>query len=253
MIFDCYTATGHWPFRPVENQTLPELRRHLTALGIDGALVASTNAVFYIDPQSGNEELATALAAEKNGYFYGCAGINPLLPRWEEDLRRCVSEWNFRAVRMTPLYHGYDHDGPEADALLEAAGAMDVPVLIPSRLTDFRGAQRLDVMTELWSEPARQAALRHPQTKVILVDASLPYDGEKAPDNLYVEMSRIACSYNGHLPRLIEAIGADHVLFGSGAPLREVEPALLKLGFLELSEADWQLIAAGNAQRLFKL
>jgi hypothetical protein len=49
---------------------------------------------------------------------------------------------------------------------------------------------------------------------------------------------------------LIENLGPERVVFGSGMPFKYPDPALLKLEVLDAPEDVKQLIRSGNASRL---
>ena len=55
------------------------------------------------------------------------------------------------------------------------------------------------------------------------------------------------------LDNFIQLVGADHVLFGSGAPFKEIEPALIKLHHAQISSEARELIAGKNARQWFDL
>ena len=95
-------------------------------------------------------------------------------------------------------------------------------------------------------------ARRFPDTTFIGMETAFA-EKPNHPENLYVEMSRFLSCYGRKLNKFIEAAGADPVLFGSGAPFKEMDPALLKLHHTELSESERSRIAEENAKKLFKL
>ncbi|MBU4430352.1 MAG: amidohydrolase, partial [Verrucomicrobia bacterium] len=61
MLFDINTATGHWPFRRIPNQTITELKRLLKSKGVTGAAVVNPNGLFYQNCHDANVELAKAI------------------------------------------------------------------------------------------------------------------------------------------------------------------------------------------------
>ena len=60
---------------------------------------------------------------------------------------------------------------------------------------------------------------------------------------------------SGHtaLADMVRKLGSEQILFGSGAPFKEIEPSLLKLHHCQIPDAQKELIAGGNARRLLGL
>ena len=251
--FDINTAVGHWPFQQLEYESPELLAGHLEKYHIAGALVVNTHGLFYRNVQNANIELAKWIADKP--FFTGCASINPAYPQWEKDLKRCVDEFGFRAVRMTPLYHGYGVDSQETDALLGVAGKLGIPVLIPQRIMDLRQRHHLDVNAIVVPEDVFTLAERHPEcriicTETVIVDNDLP---RIAPlKNLYIETSRQISGFSGLFNRIVDAVGAERVLFGSGTPFKEVLPSILKVVDSRLSEDSIQKIAFKNSINLLE-
>ena len=250
MLFDINTAVGHWPFRQIPNQTLPELKVYLVSQGIGGAAVASTNAVFYKNCQDGNLEIARELE-EYDGFFVGVATLNPLFAAWERDLEGCA-ELGFRALRMLPKYHAYEWSAPEAQAMIAKAGELGLPILVPHELVNFRQRHHLEPEKPLNFNEFLKVAKANPNTNFIYMETAVPPAG-KYPKNLYFEMSRYRSSYSNNLNLLVNNVGADHVLFGTGAPFKAAEPAILKLHTSKLFGDALELISSENARRLLKL
>ena len=142
--FDINIALGHWPFQQLPYETVDALEARLKEYGVSGALAVNTHGLFYRDVQNANIELAQWISG--NPFFTGCASINPAYPQWEKDLRVCVEEFGFRAVRLTPLYHDYDADGELMDEAVSAAEALGIAVLIPQRIMDVRQKLVIAVM-----------------------------------------------------------------------------------------------------------
>ena len=251
--FDINTALGHWPFQQLPYETADTLEARLKEYGISGALAVNTHGLFYRDVQNANIELAQWISG--NPFFTGCASINPAYPQWEKDLRVCVEEFGFRAVRLTPLYHDYDADGELMDEAVSAAEALGIAVLIPQRIMDVRQRHHLDVGNIVMPQTVFALAQRHPGcrivcTETLIVDEDLP---EIAPlKNLYIETSRQLSCFTGIFRRIVETIGAERVIFGSGAPFKEVLPSVIKMMDAGFSAEEFEKIACENSKKLLE-
>lgn len=254
MLFDINTAIGHWPFRQLSCNTVPELRRRLEVKGIRGAAVANTHGIFYKNCHDANHELFSNISKHID-FFTGVATLNPLYPVWQRDLEQCVNEFGFRALRMLPLYHNYKLSGNEAGEMADAAGNLGIPVILPSKIVDFRQMHWMDVPRPLGFEEIKDFCERHKATNFIITESIFSIEQLEQTDcaNIYLEMSRYRSAYGHVLRKIIDLIGTDHVLFGSGAPFKEITPALLKLKNADLTSREEKATGSGNAKRLLGL
>ena len=251
--FDINTALGHWPFQQLPYETVDALEERLKKYGVTGALAVNTHGLFYRDVHNANIELAQWISGNK--FFIGCASINPAYPQWEKDLRICVEQFGFRAVRLTPLYHNYDPDGELMDEAVGAAEALGIAVLIPQRIMDVRQRHHMDVGNIVLPQTVFAIARRHPEcrivcTETLIVDEDLPVI--EPLKNLYVETSRQLTCFTGIFRRIVDTIGAERVIFGSGAPFKEVLPSVIKIMDTGFSPDEFNKIASENAAKLLE-
>lgn len=249
--FDINTALGHWPFQQLQYTDASSLKEHLKKHNVSQCLAVNTHGLFYRNVQNANIELAQWI--KDDPFFVGCASINPTYPQWEKDLITCVEEFNFKAVRLTPLYHNFDIDSTATDNLLSLATKLNIPVIIPQRIMDIRQRHFLDVNNIILPESVFNLAKKHSDCKIIctetlIVDEDLP---KIAPlKNLYIESSRLISGFTGLLERIVDAISPERLLFGSGSPFKEILPAILKIEHSKLNNVDKNNIAITNSLNL---
>ena len=96
-MIDFNAKLGHFPYRPVEG--LEALLRAMDRHGVEMALVSSLQAVFYRNPQDGNDELAAARAPHRDRFLLS-AVLRPNFTGWQDDLLRCAEDYGARAVLL---------------------------------------------------------------------------------------------------------------------------------------------------------
>ncbi|MFA6101445.1 MAG: amidohydrolase family protein [Victivallaceae bacterium] len=257
MLFDVNTAIGHWPFRKLQDNDAPSLRKLLESHKITMAAVANINGIFYKNTQDANLELAEALAPHRD-FFTGIATLNPAYAAWERDLEYCVRTLGLKGLRLLPQYHNYPVFSPEAVNIAAAAAQFDIPILIPQMIVDKRQKHWLDVETYVDVHELGRLCRKVPQAKFILTEYRIPANlidesGKPLYPNLYIEISRLRSAYMQDLAKLAQALGSDHLLFGSGAPFKEISPAILKMQCADLSGQEKAQINGLNAHSLFSL
>lgn len=249
--FDINTAVGHWPFRQLPNNTTETLRAYLSGQGIAHAAVASTHAIFYMNPQDANIELANALQYHHD-FFTGIATLNPMYAAWEKDLDTCVNTFGFRALRLLPKYHNYCLNDPAAQAIIAKAGELGIPVIIPGEIVNYRQRHWMEPEKPLPFKDIANTAAKFPDVNFIFTDCAAPISPEN-PHNIFYELTRYQSALGGALTKLIKSVGAEHVLFGTGSPFKSAEPSILKLAVCDIDERERSLVSHLNAKRLLNL
>jgi uncharacterized protein len=257
MRIDFHTYIGHWPFRQLRGNTPAGLLRYMERFGIDQAVVANINGVFYKNTQPANEELAEAIQPYP-GRFIPYAVINPTYPDWEYDLDACHRKLRMKGVRLYPQYHDYKLTDPRLAKLLELARGLQLPVAFSRWLVDDRQHSWMDIGGELTLDSLVPMIQDNPGTFVLLnvygpiKDAHLQglHNANVYFDTVYA--SACVPPDSGYdVLRLIKEFGADRFLFGSAYPFRDPISALVRLEVVnELDLATKNAIWSGNAQRL---
>jgi hypothetical protein len=255
MLLDANAWLGHYPFRQVQNTTPEGLLRLMDKHQIERAVVSSLHAVFYRDPQPGNEELARWVAPHRDRLI-PCATLNPTYAGWERDLRQCCEEWEFRGLRLFPAYHNYRLAGPECRELVQAATGSGLHVAIPLRLEDRRQRHWLDTTKEVSLGDVADLACACPEADLVVLEAlgvensAFVRDPTLTGARVSFEFSRMATVLQQSIPRLLETLGPERLVLGTGMPLKYGKAALLKLELLEAPPAVKARLAHENMDRL---
>lgn len=188
--------------------------------------------------------------------FYGVAAVDLSRPvAAVNELRRCVRDWGFRALRVVPWLWGL----PPDDRLYYPLYAECVELGIPFCLqVGHAGPMRA-------SEPGRpipyldRVALDFPELVIVAGHIGFPWHDEmislatKYP-NVHIDTSAYKTSrYPASVVAYMSAHGRKKVLFGTNFPMLSFTDALAGLDKLGLDEEATQLFLSGNARRVFKL
>ena len=115
--FDGNCFVGNWPFFRVRENTIEKLAALHKKYQITSGFVSSLEAIFYQDSFEAESQLAEQLQA--TGYKHIMV-LNPALPAWEAELRRCVKTLAVAGVRLLPGYHSYSLRDPQLDRVVAA-------------------------------------------------------------------------------------------------------------------------------------
>jgi predicted TIM-barrel fold metal-dependent hydrolase len=261
MSIDCHTYIGHWPFRQLRGNTPRGLISYMERFGLERSVVGNINGVFYRNTQPANEELAAAIKPFP-GKFIPFAVINPSYADWEHDLDVCHKQLGMKGVRVYPQYHDYKLTDPRFEKLLAAAHARNMTVAFSRWLEDPRQRSWLDIGEELPLDDLVPVVAHNPGTFLLLNAYLYPLKDEHLRifreariyfDTVYATTTIKA--WSGYdISGLVEVLGSERFLFGSGYPFRDPISAVMRLEIAnELNPRTKAAIWNDNARRLLKI
>ena len=243
MLIDAHCHSGH--FRGLITGAKPPeaLVAAFDRSGVEAGMMSVLNPH---DMRAAND--ATMDACRRfTGRIFGYVYLNPTFyEAASEELERCSAHDCFRGVKLHPMndvYYPFIKDYFPLYARIEALG---LPVLWHSG-------------TSPYSHPLQIAyvATKFPKMPCILGHfglSDLTWECFPAADlapNVMVDTTA-----NPIVPVLndwLDTFGPERMLWGSDFPFYDVEYERQKLAHLGRSDRDRELIAGGNAKRLFKL
>lgn len=252
-IIDTNVYLSRWPFRRLAGDETEMLVASLRRRGISQAWVGSFDAILHRDVAGLNARLAAECRQHGPGFLIPFGTVNPTLPDWEEDLRRCAVEHGMPGVRLHPNYHGYALDAPVFQRLLELATERNLIVQLSISMEDQRTQHPLVRVADVDTTPLTAIVKQLPALNLQLLGALRSVRISQMSDlaeagNVYCELSMLEGV--GGVERLLAEVPLDRVLFGSHFPLLYVESAVLKLQESALAEVQRRAITAENARRL---
>jgi len=248
---DVNTFIGEYPFRAVPGTTMRELLQAMDRVEIDRAWVSHLTAIFWTDPMSGN----TDLYRMDHLRLFPVPAIHPGHAGWGDALRT-ARDHGAPAVRADPTRWGLAPAGPDMCALTGACVEVGLPLLLSVRLEDGRQRSPRDTSGELEPWAIRSLIRSDPAVRLIVTHADRECIEQVHFGATPEEASRIRwdiCWIWGppedHLKLLLETVGIDRFLFGTGMPLRIPESSIAKLDLLDLAPEARSKIESVNSEQ----
>lgn len=234
----------------------------LTSLRAAGAVRTVVHNLLPTVPGLTNDDLAETISGRQE--LIGFVRIDPTGPAAAaREIRRCVEEYGFRGVTLTPFWHRVRADDPSLSPIYEAALEMSVPVWIHTSVNWVRTTP----LTYEHPLHLDAVASRYPELRIIAGHGGWPWLADMVAvawrqPNVYIDVSafrprHIATPGTGwdmlwhYLPRTLQ----DKVVFGStwqllGMPLADVLSEVRSLALPADVERKWLI---DNASGLFGL
>jgi uncharacterized protein len=252
-LIDVNVNLSRWPARRVRGDDTASLVAMLRRHGVSQAWAGSFDGLLHKDIAAVNARLADECRRHGRGMLVPIGSINPALPGWEEDLRRCAEEHHMPGVRVHPNYHGCKLDQPEFARLLRLAAERHLIVQLALVMEDERMMHPLLRVEPVEVTPLASLVRQTPGLRLVLLNALRTLRGQPlreliAAGEVCVEISMLEGV--GGVANLLTEIPVHRVLFGSHAPLFYFESSVLKLKESPLSQEQLNAIRRGNAQRL---
>jgi len=252
-LMDVNVNLSRWPLRQLPWDNTATLVAKLRQQGVTQAWAGSFDGLLHKDLASVNTRLAEECRRQGSGLLLPFGSINPKLPDWEEELRRCAELHQMPGVRLLPNYHGYQLADPDCVRLLRLAADRGLIVQLPLVMEDERMMHPLLRVEPVDVTPLVELVKQTRGLRLVLLNALGKLRGKPLLDliaagEVYVEISMLEGV--GGVANLLDQVPTDRVLFGSYAPLFYFESALLKLKESPLSHDQLRAIRNRNARRL---
>jgi len=258
MILDVNAYLGHFAFRRLRHNDATGLLALMDRSRIDRAVVSSASAIAYRNPQAGNEELAAEIRTHGDRLI-GFGVLSPVYAGWRDDLKICHEQFGMRGVRLYPRWHNYRLTDPACRDLVNTATERGMLISIPLRVEDRRQGSWLVDIPDVNHEEIAGLLKACPQSRFILnngsgyADSSVGRKNSGLPANYVIDIAVLSVELAGETGRLLENLGEDRVVFGTGIPFHYPGPALAKMEILEAPEGLKEKIRWRTAAALLKL
>ena len=251
---DCNAFLGAYPWRKVPGTSPDALVKALRRTSIDSAWITHLPSLFWRDPTEGNVWLYETAHAE--GRFRPVPTVHPGLAQWEQVLSDATNG-GAPAVRCDPLYFGLEPAGGEMRVLAAACGAARIPLMLAVRLEDGRQRHPNDRVPDLPAAAVRALIRSDSDVRLLVTHADRSFIEEvhfgSRPEEarrIWWDISWIWGPPEDHLAILLDTIGAERFVFGTGQPLRIPEASVAKLDLLDLTAEQRRAIEFENLQRM---
>jgi predicted TIM-barrel fold metal-dependent hydrolase len=252
-IADTHVYLGHWPHQQLSSDDPAKFVADFRQSGVSQAWVGSFDGLFHKDVASVNQRLVEACARVGDGMLIPFGTINPTLPDWEDDVRRCHEKFHMSGVRLHPSYHGYTLDDPRFARLMELAAARGLIVQLVVWMEAERHLLLNPHVAQVDLKPLVEKIAAFPKLKLLVAngDRANDYEGLRRLLPLkQVHFDFARAEKPKDVRQLIEKTSSDRVVFGSGTPLHDIDPVIFKLEQAQLADANRRAIAIKNASRL---
>jgi uncharacterized protein len=254
-LIDTNVWLGQWPFRhEVLGDTLTliaKLRQH----GVTQAWAGSFDGLLHKDISSVNARLVDECRLHVKDLLIPIGALNPMLPGWQEDLRRCAEVHHMPGIRLNPNYHGYKLDDPVLAQVFKLAEEWNLLVQICVIMEDERTVHRLVNVPATETAPLPAALKPFSKVRVQLLNGLRTLRGEPllslAASGVRFEIAMLEgiCG----IANLLAKVPVECLCFGTHSPFYYFESAALKLQESELAHVQMRALCSENARRLLRL
>ena len=246
---------SHWPFRRLPSDNLQNWLRWIRAHGVKQGWVGSFDGLLHKNMSSVNAHLFELCKRQDGNSLLPFGSINPMLPDWEEDLRRCIEEFHMPGIRLHPNYHGYTLENPAFIRLLQLAKERSLIVQLTLLMEDERMMHPRLRVPPVDPKPLLKVVPSIPGLRLILLNALSTLRGDTLyqllkSGEVYVEISMLEGV--GGLDNILKTVPINRILFGSHAPYFYFESAALKLKESFITMDQKTAICISNAKTILK-
>jgi predicted TIM-barrel fold metal-dependent hydrolase len=253
-MIDVNVNLSRWPFRRLPGDEPSALVAKLRKAGVTQAWAGSFEGVFHKDLAAANARLVADCREFRPALLLPFGSVNPKLPDWQEDLRRCHEQYRMQGIRLHPNYHGYKLDDSAFRELLNLAWRRKLIVQLALCMEDERTQHPLMRVPPVDIAPLADAIAAERQLKIVILNCypQLPIERLRlsSAGQVYFDVSMV--ERVGGVTRLGQHVSLGRVLFGSHYPFFYLEAAMLKIQEAGLAETERAAILERNARALLQ-
>lgn len=246
---DVNVSLGRWPFAHLGVESAGELLQQLDRHGIAQAWVGSLEGIFHRDLAGVNDRLALQCRAAADRLL-AFGSINPTLPDWRHDVRRCHEQHGMRGVRIHPAQHGYKLDQPEFNDLLAEASGRNLILQLVVALEDERTQPAPGRAPRLDLTPLADLVNKFANLRLLVLNgfrALRPDEVDRLARAPAVWFDTATLEGVDGLGTVVNRIPPERLVLGSHWPLFHQQAALLKLRESSLPESVLARVRRQNA------
>ena len=249
-MIDTNANLSRWPFRRLAGDDPADFVARQRKAGVTQAWVASFDGLLHRDVGGVNARLAADCKQHGGGLLIPFGTVNPKLPDWQEDLRRCREVHRMPGIRLHPNYHGYTLADSEFAEVLRRAADAGMIVQLATQMEDERTQFPLMRVPRVDLAPLAEIVAGVPSLRLVILNAPRDPLRKKiaAAGNVYFDIAMVEGV--GGVGAMASEISAQRVVFGSHFPLFYLQSAALKITEAGFSAADEKAILEDNARRL---
>jgi hypothetical protein len=237
-IIDINTLFGPLP-AAASDLSVDDLTELMSRHSIKACCTLSTIGML-LDHNSGNS--ATRAACGESPSLEAAATVNPMAFFGGDGPYKRFKADGFKLVRFFPGFQGWDPVAESFVALAQVLGEQELPIMVD---VDQSGmASGLIRTLDSYEAPIILAGM---DETTISEGVALM----RAKNNVFVETSNLLAA--GAIKQVVESVGPERILYGSGAPSRPMASGLAILKYSGLTDEQTDLVLGGNAKRMLGL
>lgn len=236
---DTNVHVGAWPFRHLADSEPQRLVTKLRRLGFTQAWASSFDAILHRDLSDVNARLAATCREVGSDLLVPFGAINPNLPDWEEDLRRCHEVHQMPGIRIYPGYHDYRLDEPVFRRLLEQTVARGLLLQLVVALEDTRTQHPRLRAEDVDLAPLPEVLTGLPRARVLLLGGRPTgnrFDDFVDDPRVRFDTSRI--DGTDGIAAWVRRTSPNRVMLGTHSPMMITQANLIKLDESDLTDAE---------------
>ncbi len=178
----------------------------------------------------------------------GAGWVNPNEEKAIEQLRNAVENYNFKAIKLHPLFHSFLANDPAVFPIMDFAGKHDIPVMIHTGHPPF---------SLPWS--VAQLAELYPEIKIVMIHMGhgngmyiqAAIDMAKKYPNIFLESSGMPM--HTKIKEAYESVASDRLMFGIDLPFHHPIVEISRILVSGLSDAALEDVFYNNAAGLLAI